>query len=399
MALQDKMHFDREQNKWVWNSPQQQATAAPSPSQVEQQASTPAAAAPQVDPAAAAATPGLALPAEANMPVIDPNALDRFITPENTLTRQRIGFDVRETDPTKIDTAFQQALETAQRGGTGVGGSANLAMLFKALRGDVEGGLNREEIVRRQFESQLPFLDEQFAEQGRQLAQRTAAMGRTGSGMVDRSFADLNLRGQRGREGLLGSLTSQAAQQEIADRLGLYQAGSSLAGVEAQRDIANAQAKNSMRGVGLNSLLGAAGLDLQRQGLGIETDLNRRGALVGERNFERQLGRDAQEDAYRQAVLQQQGYASNPAGALQQGAGTDIAVGSQYGANAASIGDAAAGAAQAQAANVPPVPQAGQAQVYGTPTGRPRLTRPGSTINTTPIPTTPTDFGAVQRGI
>jgi hypothetical protein len=165
MATSDKMYYDREKGKWLWKNPSQAIIDA-NPQDYGQAAPAPAAAPPQTyapPPApgtpvggstapAATAPPALVPSGEpmSNDPLTDPNALDRFITPENTLINQRIGWDVRDTDSAKIDKAFSTALKAARGGGANVGESENLQYMFDQLRGDFEGGMNREDLIRRQ---------------------------------------------------------------------------------------------------------------------------------------------------------------------------------------------------------------------------------------------------------
>jgi hypothetical protein len=327
--------------------------------------------------------------------------LDRFITPENTLVNQRIGWDVRETDSAKIDKAFSQALAAARGGGANVGDSANLQYMFDQLRSDFEGGLNREDLIRRQFEGQQPFFDAQYEDMVKSQMERTAGMGRTGSGMYDREFADITERSRLQREGLLGQLTAQAAAQAIQDRLGLYGAGTGMAGVEANRDIAGAQISNQFRGQGLQALLGAAGLDLNRQGADIGIDMARRNALMGEREHEYRMSRDAMADqAMQMAYMNQGGNQNNPLNQINQTVGAEQRGAETYGTSAGQINTQLGDVAEGQAAQ----PTGDMvAEKFGTPVprpypNRPRLTRPGSTINTTPIPVGTTDYSDIRRG-
>lgn len=188
-------------------------------------------------------------------PVTDPNQLDRFITRENTLRNQRLGFGV---DPMSL-----------------------------------------EQTVMDRFQSALPQLNEQFQQQAQGIAQRTAALGRTGSGMVDREFADLNRRQQAARENLLGRLTFQGAQQDV-------------------------------------------GTDLQ-------TQLARQDHLRRLQQREDQLARSAMGDRANQLRFLQRGM-SQPTGALQGAAGTNIFGAGEFGANAGGLLEQLAGLGQAGAA-------------------------------------------------
>jgi hypothetical protein len=406
MPISDKMHYDQAKGKWVWNESPEVGVAkwqepAGAPNIPFNPSTAPAAPQPSLNPDVAPVPPkDLTGGPEAltvdnagnivqNTPVTGTEQLDRYITPENTLINQRIGLDAREIDTTMID----KLAAAAGRGGAGVGQSAELQALLASLQGDVEGGMNREDIVRRQFESNLPFLDERFEDSSRMLAERTSAMGRTGGGFVDRDFADLDLREKRGREAMLGQLTSQAAQQEIADRIGLYNAGTGLTGVQAGRDIANAQQLNSARGVGLQALLGAAGLDLQGQNIGVNTDFRQADFLQRERQYEYGMSRDAMSDEAMRLEMAQTGFGSDPTGQLNTTSTQLGRTSEQYGVNAGDINATLGQNAQAQAAQ----PTPSTTQVYGAPKRltMPRTKYPGSTIDLNPITRRPTDMGGL----
>lgn len=275
---------------------------------------------------------------EPDEPITDPNELPRFITPENTLRRQRLGFDVRNVSAdTRGLSRIADRLANFDVGDTALGeGSEFQGFLQSQLRGDLEGGLNREDLVRRLFESQLPGLDRQFDDRAEGIAQRTSALGRTGSGLVDREFAELNNEALRAREGLLGRITAQAAQQAIQDRLGLFGAGQGLAGLEQQRDIAGAQ-------LPLQALQAAGGVEGRAASLGLQaagqnraTDLARSAFLQQQQAREDMLARQAMQDRADQLRFMERGFQSarDVPFALDRTAGREMAGSRQFGTQA-----------------------------------------------------------------
>lgn len=187
-------------------------------------------------------------------PVTDPNQLDRFITPENTLRQQRLGFGV---EPQSLADQVQQ-----------------------------------------RFESALPQLNANFQNQAEDIAQRTSRLGRTGSGMVDREFADLENEQRAARENLLGRLTFQGAQSDV-------------------------------------------GRDMQAQ-------MAQQQHLRQQQQREDQLARQGMSDRAQQMRFLQMGM-QQPTSALQGAAQTQMLAGNEFGANAAGIGQGLGGAARGAA--------------------------------------------------
>ena len=258
--------------------------------------------------------PGTQAGSQSGQPVTDPNDLPRFITPENTLRRQRLGFDVRDVrsplvgaedigfervesptfgplqqvsarnvsaDTGQLDSIIDQLRNQATSGeGAPAAESEFLRFLQRQVRGDLEGGLNREELIRRQFNAVLPEMEAQFQDQAEQVAGQTAALGRTGSGLVDRQFADLENEQERLLQGQLGQITSRAAAQAIQDRLGLMGAGQGLAETELSREAARAQALNNA--LSQAGGLAATGAELGLQGQMANQDASLRAGLANQ---------------------------------------------------------------------------------------------------------------------
>lgn len=273
-------------------------------------------------------------------PVTDPNALPGTITPENTLRNRRIGFDVaRGGTSTRGLRSISDQLSALAEDLKTSGSSEFLGGLQDRVSGLLDGGLNREDIVRRQFEAQLPALDERLEQQLEQLGKRTASLGRTGGGFVNTSVGDRFLAAQRSREALLGQLTSQAAGQEIQDQLGLLGAGANLGqvGIQAERaPLAALSAAGGLAGQAANIGLQGAG---QRQ----RADLERLRFLERSQGREDRLAREAQQNELARLALARQGFASDPTGlfldASRRFGGAAARTGSQAGSGAATAAE------------------------------------------------------------
>lgn len=181
-----------------------------------------------------------AQPAQQAGSLTDPNGLDRYITADNTLRNQRLGFNV-------------EAGSVADAAG-------------------------------KAFQSQLPALDQQFGHQVEGLAKSTASMGRTGSGMHDRSFQGLTDNARATREAMLGNLTFGAAEGDINRKT--------------------------------------------------QVDMARQEHMRGLQSREDQLAREAMGDKSEQMRYLSAGFGGDPTGAQNAAAQTGLAGGAEYGANA-----------------------------------------------------------------
>lgn len=217
--------------------------------------------------------------------VTDLDQVGGRIGPDNTLRNRRIGGPSAGSD-------------------YGAGG-----LLSNVISGNA---LDRSDLVQSHMDAILPMLEEQRMKRMDGLMGKTAAMGRTGSGMFNTDVGNLELASRRGRESLLGKLSAQAAGQEIQDRLGATDRATRLRGQNLQESRAQTQ------------------------------------HMVGERGYENQLARQSMSDeARRLGFLQSQMNQYNPTQALQRGADTAMAGGDRYGANAANIGNQLSAGAQA----------------------------------------------------
>lgn len=236
------------------------------------------------------------------------------------------------------------------------------------------------------FNSQLPSADLRLRDATEGLAKSTSALGRTGSGLFNRDTDTLTERERAARESLLGNLSFQAAttdagndlqaqiatggfNQQAADRslrgrtsgasnalqAALEGAGLNLSG--QQFDINN-QINNDQFNIqnALNAAINNQGADLTTRGqdinvAGQNADRSMQGQQYNINNAlnvaleqlglsERQQGREdrlaseANNDLFRQLALLQSGFGGDPAQVLAQLAGTQGAVGQEYGANA-----------------------------------------------------------------
>lgn len=240
-------------------------------------------------------------------PVTDPNALPSTITPENTLRGQRLGFDVNA--------------------GAGAGGASGFERV---------NARNTQGSIGKAFAAQLPALNLDFERNVEQLAARTAALGRTGSGLFNRETGYIGDDARTARESLLGNLVFQATQNDANRAL---QAATSNQG--AGLSIA-----------GLNSSAAIAGATRQMQ-----ADLARQAHLQYLQTREDQLARESMADKQTAAALQALGFSYSPTGAIGNYAQTALTGAGMYGANAGQInnqlGSAASGAVQAWS---PPTP-------------------------------------------
>lgn len=218
-------------------------------------------------------------------PVTDPNALAATITPENTLRNQRIGFGVG-------------ANAVGQYGG----GYENVQAR------DTSGSIGTA------FQAQLPRLNLDFERNVEQLAARTAAMGRTGSGLFNRDTGYIGDDARAARESLLGNLVFQSTQND------------------AQRAL---QASMSNQGAGLQ----IAGLNSQRAladaNRAFQADMARQSHLQYLQQREDALAQQANQDYAQQMAMAQQGFNYAPTGSVGQAAQVGMQGAGMYGANAA----------------------------------------------------------------
>jgi len=93
---------------------------------------------------------------------------------------------------------------------------------------------NLTDSVRQAFESQLPLLNQDLQRQTGELAENTAALGRTGSGLFNSATDNLSDQARAQRESLLGNLAFQASQTDVQNDLQAQQLNQQ-AGLTADR--------------------------------------------------------------------------------------------------------------------------------------------------------------------
>ena len=101
-------------------------------------------------------------------------------------------------DPSFMGTASAQQGHGGERLGFGISPQSVMEQAMKS------------------FQAQLPSMNINFADQSDQLAKRTSAMGRTGSGLFNRDTGYISDRARASREGMLGNLAFQAATSDQA---------------------------------------------------------------------------------------------------------------------------------------------------------------------------------------
>ena len=222
------------------------------------------------------------------------------ITPENTLRNQRLDFETK-------------AQQVAGPGG------------FERVK-----SRNTTGAISRTFNANLPQLMQQFKDESRQLAQRTSALGRTGSGLFNRDTGFVGDRALQARESLLGNLTFQSTQAD-ANRALQASLGNQSAGIQSSSLAAQVAGANANRA--------------------LQVDMARQQHFAAQQSREDQLARDSMANLQIQAMLAGQGFNNQPTGAVGQAANTGLAAGQQFGANAGQInaGNAAAMNQAAQA--------------------------------------------------
>lgn len=221
-----------------------------------------------------------------------------IITPENSLRDKRLDFNV------------------GSHAASGPGG-------FERVKSKKTVGA-----ISAAFKAQQPQLMQQFKDESRALVQRTAAMGRTGSGLFNRDTGFVGDRALQAREALLGNLAFQATQADanraLQAALGNQGAGVSMAGIGAQ--IAQGNAARAM-----------------------QADIMRQQHAYGLQSREDALAQQAIQNQQMQAQLLGQGFQNTPGSAAGQHAGTTAGAGQEYGAAAGQGNNAAAAGANAAA--------------------------------------------------
>jgi hypothetical protein len=208
------------------------------------------------------------------------------ITPENTLRNQRLNFEA--TAPTVSAPTGYEKVKAQKTVGS----------------------------VRAAFDAAQPQMMQEFRDASQALAQRTAAMGRTGSGLFNRDTGFVGDRALQAREALFGNLAFQATQAD-ANRALQAALGNQSAGIQSNSlgaQIAMANANNALN-----------------------VDLARQNHFADQQAREDAMAREAMQNAQVQAMLLSQGYSNNPGGAIYNAAQTGIQGAGAYGGNASDI--------------------------------------------------------------
>lgn len=194
---------------------------------------------------------------------------------------------------------------------------------------------NLGSMLQEAFQSQLPLLNENLREQTEQLAQRTSALGRSGSGMFNRDTDELSDRARAQRESLLGRLGFQAASTDVSNDL------------QAQR---------------FN--------EMQR----LNRDLLQRRFASSQQDRQDRLARQAMSDAAQRAQLLSQAFGMTPTATELAGAG-------EFGANAGTLAGQAGTIGQA-GAEILTRPQDNTQQILESVFGSGGFSSPGNLVPT-----------------
>lgn len=197
--------------------------------------------------------------------------------PQPALTPQQIQERLQATLPTSLtgsridpmNSLRQQQLQFSApqlSGNYSVGAGPLQGVLADFVKSGLAGKiLDRESILKRLFESQLPGLERAEQLRTRDLGRRASQLGRIGSGMVNTEMGELELESRQARDSLLGQLSAQAAGQKIQDMLGIAGVGTGLEGIAAQRAMASASNRLAGDQLSLRSALEEAGFTERQQ--------------------------------------------------------------------------------------------------------------------------------------
>jgi hypothetical protein len=313
-----------------------------------------------------------------------------------------------ETAPSAIDVSGFGIDTGAISGGSAANASAGQRLGFQ---------INPQSVLdnaMQSFRSQLPGLNQDFADQSEQLAKGTSAMGRTGSGLFNRDTGFISDRARATREGLLGNLSFQGATSDQSADLQAQMTQQGLLGSQENRfantNIANAAGQNQMSMANSNNMLQAmmanqnmnagaaqfnaqgqmqtdqfnAGNNMAARGMNIQNAIgqNQFGAnfMAGQQANQNAMAGQAQSDYWNQLNGMAQGFQNDPAYAQGTAAGGYGDIANTYGGNASEIG---AGLQKAAAGGVSLVDQVMAGQQPGSYTGAP-APGPLPTINQQP---------------
>lgn len=150
-----------------------------------------------------------------------PNASTTQVTPENTLRGRQIHF-------APGNEALNQQLQQSIM--------------------DLMGGTDRAGIVRQQWESMLPRLNEIADRRREDTIKRNVALGRTGSGIFTSQLGDAERASQQDRETMLGQLLADASNRSVDDRFRAAGLGSGVSDQFYRQNLGQAEFLRGERG-------------------------------------------------------------------------------------------------------------------------------------------------------
>jgi len=178
---------------------------------------------------------------------------------------------------------------------------------------------NRQQLAEQSFNQILEDTADQRKLGTQRIGQNAARLGRLGSGVVTTSLGDLESQLNKNQMQALRGLSTDAAAQEMQDRLGRLGAASGLSGQLGGQDLASAGFNQGIRQEGrgersaaeqsaLNDLAARqsqAGFLGGRESQQFGQEASQRGEQRGERGYQYGLSQDATQDQVRQAQMEQ----------------------------------------------------------------------------------------------
>jgi len=229
---------------------------------------------------------------------IDPKASLRGqqITPDKVST-QVTPQQVNYTPVSAVDPVAAQSI--SGMAGTGPVSYQNAATQRAGGGAAMNTSIRADSVMKNAmnaFQSQLPGMNIDFADQSDQLAKKTAAMGRTGSGLFNRDTGYISDRSRAAREGMLGNLSFTAAQSDAANRLQAQIEQGRLREQEqgrfANTNVANMQSANQLAGINSgNALRAALGNQDTAARIGIADSANALSAAQGNQRTSADIGK------------------------------------------------------------------------------------------------------------
>lgn len=277
------------------------------------------------------------------------------ITPDSTLRDQRLDFNMvlpqmtagAVDAPSPLDFGGFSIDPSAFSVGGGGGGGGGFTVTPQSV----------QQQAMDTFQSQLPQMNIDFADQTEDLVKRTAAMGRTGSGLFNRDTDYLSDRGRAAREALLGNLGFQAATTDASNDLQAQIATGNFDSQAKDRSLQGsmASASNALQAALANAQMNQSGQFFDREmnmradegnanraqnadmfniGNTMQLALERMGLAERQQGREDNLANQAQNDFATQMGFLGQGFANDPASMLMGGSGMLGNLAGMFGQNA-----------------------------------------------------------------